>query len=415
MQKQDYAGLSRTFDVYFPDVKQLVEQTELYHNKLFTQNEERTYDYGVSNVNSAHSRYIGTLEINRNDNGYTLPRLYFKKEADGTNPYFYAITTPDDNILYIGTSIDDAKPKATTASISAITGGIVPFTETKQLYIIYLGILSAIKRYGRCKVYEIKTGYEDIKMVGLDGKPMPKKDVSKYFAPVLSAFITTSLSFIPVINLLTTQLDDNQKTRDEEIWDAVSTFKGMIRNRIIGKFEEKKQETDENQEITIYHYGDSLVFNFKNKVSVMSPEDCESSKESEFERFISPSAKILCQTGDTVYDKYTAYIAHKVKTDNKPNEQAARKFIKKQSELSSFEQTIIDAFPDCKHIEYQNIYLGEIEHKIKNYSLLNNGGASRIIIDIQKTPDIASIRSVVCAIYSLFDLDLGLTKTMLCF
>lgn len=415
MQKQDYAGLSRTFDVYFPHAKQLVEQTEIHHNKLFTQQEEQTYGFGMSKVNLGQSRLIGTFEINNKDDGSVLPRLYFKKSAEGTNPYFYTITTPNLEILYVGSSLDDSKPKTTTASISAITGGVVPFTESKQLYIVYLGILSAIKRYGYCKVYEIKTGYENIEMVGMDGVCMSKKDLSKCFAADTSLFLMSSLKYVPVINQLIMQLDNNQKVRDDEIWDAVSTFKGMIRNRIIGKFEEKKQEIADNQEITIYHYGDSMVFNFKNKLSVMSPEDCESSKETEFERFISPSAKILCQTGDTVYDKYTAYIAHKVKTDNKPNEQVARKFIKKQSEFSSFEQTIIDAFPDCKHIEYQNIYLGEIEHKIKNYSLLNNGGASRIIIDIQKTPDIASIRSVVCAIYSLFDLDLGLTKTMLCF
>lgn len=418
MQNNDYAGLSRTFDAYFPSVKQLVEQTEQFHNKQFVQSENTSYGLSFPTINLEVARQVGTLEINLKDVECFLPRLYFKKMDDRTNPYFYVITTPDDGILYFGSSLEDAKPKSIVASVSALTGGLIPVLETKQMYIVYLGLLSAIKKYGYCKVYELKTGYENIKLIDAKGKQIPLRTKSEYLVPALSHQLMESLEAIPIINQFTAQfMDDSQKVRDEEIWSAVSTFKGMIKNGLVDKLERKLQPTDDQEitMITIYHHGDSLVFNFKYKVSVMSPEDCESSKESEFERFITPSAKILCQTGDTVYDKYTAYIAHKVKTDNKPNEQAARKFIKKQSDFSSFEQTVIDAFPDCRHIEYQNIYLGEIEHKIKNYRLLNNGGASRIIIDTKKMPDIASIRSVVCAIYNLFDLDLGLLKTMLCF
>lgn len=405
MQKQDYAGLSRTFDAYFPHAKQLVEQTEIHHNKLFTQQEEQTYGFGISKVNLGQSRLIGTFEINNKDNDSVLPRLYFKKSAEGTNPYFYAITTPNLEILYVGSSLDDSKPKTTAASISAITGGVVPFTESKQLYIVYLGILSAIKRYGYCKVYEIKTGYENIEMVGMDGVCMPKKDLSKCFAADTSFFLMSSLKYVPVINHLIMQLDDNQKVRDDEIWDTVSTFKGMIRNGIVGKFEEKKQETAENQEITVEYRGDDITFRFKNKVSLMTDEECGIKKTNELEKFVPTSAKILCQTGDTVYDKYTSYIAHKMKEGGKVDEKTARRLIKLQSEFTSFERSIIDLGGGDKHIEYGNIYLGDLEHTVTSYRLFNDGSGSRITVNLGKSPTLTDISLIVCGIKDLFDLD----------
>ena len=420
MQKQDYAGLSRAFDAYFSDVKQLVKETEEFYNKEVY---DRKFSFNSDQI-IGNETYLGRLELNKNDADCTLPRFYFSKSeyASNFNPYFYLVTTPKHEPIYIGTSIDSTKQKS--CSISAMTGGLLPVIEKQEVYNAYLGILVAIKKYGYCEIYTIPTGYENIVIKNCSGEIMPKKEMfTRDFNEQVFRYIRNDSAFLLYCHTSSFNndcfMEDNgvfyeQKERNDKIWNAVSTFKGMVKNRIIGKFEEKKQEIAENQEITIYYYGDSLVFNFKNKVSVMSKEDCESNKETELEKFITPSAKILCQTGDTVYDKYTAYIAHKVKTDNKPNEQFAREFINKQSDFSSFEQSVIDAFPDCKHIEYQNIYLDEIEHKIKNYSLLNNGAASRIIIDTQKMPDIASIRSVACAIYSLFDLDICSTKTTLC-
>ena len=420
MQKQDYAGLSRTFDMYYPDVKQLVKETEQFYNSNDTDSERwRLTDY--SNV-----RLIGTFTLNKSDYDMTLPRLYFKKEAEMTNPAFYVITRPSpqdtqERIIHIGTSVEAAVPYA--CSVSALTGGILPHIEKNRAFSVYLKIMSYLKKYSYCTVYELQTGYDDICIKGINGATYAKEAFSKQIFNFVNCD-STGKKFNDDFFLSQEEKaqKDMQSYRNNNIWDAVTSFKTMVNTKpeildAMAKLGEPvmRKCKDDNQEITIYHHGDSLVFNFKNKVSVMSPEDCESNKETEFEKFITPSAKILCQTGDTVYDKYTAYIAHKVKADNKPNEQAARKFIKKQSDFSSFEQTVIDAFPDCRHIEYQNIYLGEIEHKIKNYSLLNNGAASRIIVDTQKMPDIAGIRSVVCAIYSLFDLDLGLTKTMLCF
>lgn len=426
MQKQDYAGLSRTFDMYYPDVKQLVKETEQFYDSTYTDTERWPLtDY--DNV-----RLIGTFTLNKGDHDVTLPRLYFKKEAEMTNPSFYIITRPSlqdtqERIIHVGTSVEAAVPYA--CSVSALTGGILPHIEKSRAFSVYLKIMSYVKKYGYCTVYEIQSGYDDICIRGINGTTYAKEAFSKQIFNFVNCD-NNGKRFNDDFFLSPEERVQKQKQsyRDNNIWDAVASFKTMVNTKpevldalarlndpAMKKCSGNQQEATDSQEITIYYYGDSLVFNFKNKVSVMSPEDCESNKEAEFERFITPSAKILCQTGDTVYEKYTAFVAHKVKTNDRPNEQAARKLIKKQSDFSSFEQTVIDAFPDCKHIEYQNIYLGEIEHKIKNYSLLNDGAGSRITIDTKKMPDIASIRSVVCAIYGLFDLDLGLTKTMLCF
>ena len=405
MQKQDYAGLSRTFDAYFPSVKQLVEQTEQFHNKQLVQSENTSYGLSFPTINLDVARQVGTLEINLKDVECFLPRLYFKKMDDRTNPYFYVITTPDDGILYFGSSLEDAKPKSIVASVSALTGGLAPVLETKQMYIAYLGLLSAVKKYGYCKVYELKTGYENIKLIDVKGKQIPLRTKSEYLAPALSHQLMESLEAIPIINQFTAQfMDDSQKVRDEEIWSAVSTFKGMIKNGLVDKLEMRPQPTD-NQEIIVEYYGDDIMFRFKNKVSLMTDEEYGIKKTTELEKFVPTSAKILCQTGDTVYDKYTSYIAHKIKEDGKVDEKTTRRLIKLQSEFTSFERSIIDLGGGDKHIEYGNIYLGDLKHAVTSYRLFNDGTDSRITVNIGKSPTLAEIRLIICGIKDLFDLD----------
>ena len=122
MQKQDYAGLSRTFDMYYPDVKQLVKETEQFYDSNYTDTERWPLtDY--DNV-----RLIGTFTLNKGDHDVTLPRLYFKKEAEMTNPSFYVIARPSpqdtqQRIIHIGTSVSDASQNS--CSVSALTGGVV--------------------------------------------------------------------------------------------------------------------------------------------------------------------------------------------------------------------------------------------------------------------------------------------------
>ena len=420
MQKQDYAGLSRTFDAYFPDVKKLVEQTETFHNKLFTQQENSTYGFRPSNINLGQCRLIGTLEINQNDKNEAIPRLYFKKGAEGTNPYFYAIATPNLEILYVGSSLDDARPKTTSASVSAITGGVVPFIDSKQLYIVYLGILSAIKRYGHCMVYEIRTGYEKIELVGMDGVCMPKKDISKCFAGDVSLFLMSSLQAVPVINQLTMQLENPQKTRDDEIWNAVSTFKGMIRDMSpeAMKVLEQLRQTDkgdkptDNQEITITTSGNDLVFKFKNHVELNNYNEYKVEKMKEMEKMVPPNAVILCQTGDTVNDKYRSYVTRKVRDGEY---ETITLTPSKQERLDRFERVIKENVGDKTIVEYGNIPIIGIKHTLSSYQLCSDGKESRITVRGNVGQSISDIGKLVFEIETLFNLDPKTTKVSLSF
>ena len=353
MQNNDYAGLSRTFDTYFPGVKTLVKQTEQFHDKQFEQSENASFGMSMPTLNLEIARQIGLFELNTKDVECLLPRLFFKKTDERTNPYFYVITTPDNGILYFGSSLEDAKPKSIVASVSALTGGLVPVLETKPLYIVYLGLLSAVKKYGHCKVYELKTGYENIKLTDAKGNAISKKAQSRYFVQDFSMDLMTSFGCIPPINQLTVPLDDGQKVRDDEIWDAVSTFNGMIRNDLIEKVENKPEKTKKHT-IKVKQEDDRLTFFFDNDVELYSYTDVKDAMDEKMEKLVPTSAKILCQTGETVYDKYTSYIAKKVneKTVKKP----ARNLEEIGEFLYYFENMSANFFGHDIKIKYFNIH-----------------------------------------------------------
>ena len=185
----------------------------------------------------------------------------------------------------------------------------------------------------------------------------------------------------------------------------------MIENGLVDKLEMRPQPID-NQEIIVEYYGDDITFRFKNKVSLMTDEEYGIKKTTELEKFVPTSAKILCQTGDTVYDKYTSYIAHKIKDDGKVDEKTAIRLNKLQNEFTSFERSIIDLAGGDKHIEYGNIYLGDLKHEVNSYRLFNDGTDSRITVNLGKSPTLSDISLIACGIIDLFDLD---TKTKVIF
>lgn len=243
MQKQDYAGFSRTFDVFFPDVKQLVKETEEFYNK-------EVYDrnfYFIPEQTFGNEKYLGRLELNKNDADCTLPRFYFSKSeyASNFNPYFYLITTPKHEPIYIGTSIDNTKQKS--CSISAMTGGLLPVIEKQEVYNAYLGILVAIKKYGYCEIYTIPTGYENTVIKNCSGEIMPKKEMfTRDFNEQVFHYIRNDSAFLLYCNTSSFNNDcfreDNgvfyeQKERNDKIWGAVSTFKGMVKNCVLSKID----------------------------------------------------------------------------------------------------------------------------------------------------------------------------------
>ena len=404
MQKQDYAGLSRTFDMYYPDVKHAVKETEQY--------------YGTRNFNvdenpllfSERANLIGTFQINRADTEATLPRLFFMKKTTKTNPYFYAVTIPTHSekgepILYLGTSIDVASPNA--CSVSALTGGVTPYIEKCRTYSAYLKIMLAVKKYGSCNIYEIPTGYENIDIRGINGITFDREMFAKQIFNHIIFEDNNSLSSEE------RPQKEAQTTRDNKVWSAVVSFKTMVNTKpevldMLAKLNEPvmKKYKDDQQEITVEQNGNNITFRFKKRLLPISSEEYSAKKANELEKAIPLSAKILCQTGDTVYDKYTSYVSHKFKAGGTVNDEVEKKFANLQKKLIAFEDFIGNINNGEKRIEYGNIYLRGITHAINgNYHTFNDGTDSRISITLMEAPTLEKIKLITDSIKDLFDLD----------
>lgn len=404
MQKQDYAGLSRTFDMYYPDVKHLVKETEQYYD---------TRNFNVQEnplLFSERANLIGAFQINRADTEATLPRLFFMKKTTKTNPYFYAVTIPahsekGEPILYLGTSIDVASPNA--CSVSALTGGITPYIEKCRTYSAYLKIMLAVKKYGSCNVYEIPTGYEDIDIRGINGITFGREMFAKQIFNHIIFEDNNSLS-----SEERTQ-KESQTTRDNKIWSAVVSFKTMVNTKpevldMLAKLNEPvmKKYKDDRQEITVEQNGNNITFRFKKRLLPISSEEYSAKKANELEKLIPTSAKILCQTGDTVYDKYASYVSHKFKAGETIDDEVEKKFTKLQKKLIAFEDFIGNINNGEKRIEYGNIYLRGIEHAVNGkYHTFYDNTDSRISITLTEAPTLETIKLIANIIKDLFDLD----------
>jgi len=408
MQKQDYAGLSRTFDMYYPDVKQLVKETERYYD---------TRNFNVHEnplLFSERANLIGTFHINNTDTEATLPRLFFMKKTTKTNPYFYAVTIPahsekGEPILYLGTSIDAASPNA--CSVSALTGGVTPYIEKCRTYSAYLKIMLAVKKYGSCDVYEIPTGYENIDIRGINGITFDREMFAKQVFNYIVSENNSSLS--PEECALERVQKGAQTDRDNKIWGAVVSFKTMVNTKpevldAMAKLSEPVMEKykDDQQEITVGQNGNNITFRFKKRLLPISSEEYWAKKDNELEKFIPTSAKILCQTGDTVYDKYTSYVAHKLKVGETIDDEVEKKFAKFQKKLNAFEDFIGNINNGEKRIEYGNIYLGGVTHAVNGkYRTFYDNTDSRISITLTKAPSLEKINIIADIIKDLFDLD----------
>lgn len=417
MQNTNYLSLWQDFDAHFPYVKELVINAEQFYDKHFDSKKLETN--GNQPFNLADKTLVGYFKIVEGTEEAVLPPLKFEKTSNLANPYFYLVVTPEDEIIYIGSSLDDVKPKS--CSVSALTGGILPKTNSKTAYKIYLGILSAVRKYGSCDVYQLNTGYENIKIKDLNGDFMTKKKVSREFAETVNAFIIASNIEIPILNTpeYSTGTIDIDETR-EEIWKAVSVWGSIIgykleavthRNELAAK-----KCNEEGQEITITQDGlNNITFTFKNKVELLSPDEFKFDRLVGLEKVITPSARILCQTGDTVYEQYTSYIAHKVK--NGAKDQNVNPVPLKQTALYAFEKTFIEHSGANEQITFKNIFLGNLQHDpgLNSRSVMSDGGNSAIELDFGKTPSLKDIKDLTYALETLFGLDPNTTKVTLAF
>ena len=147
----------------------------------------------------------------------------------------------------------------------------------------------------------------------------------------------------------------------------------------------------------------------------MTARDYEEYRFSQIEKVVTPSAKILCQTGDTVYDQYTSYIARKI--NNEAGGGNTGRAQDKQMALSDFERTFAGMSGPNAWINYRNIFLGNLEHDkgIKCCSSMIDGKNSSIVVDFGKKPSFTEVKTLVYAVETLFDLDPDETKVTFAF
>lgn len=232
METNHNSGFSLTFEAYFPQIKMLIEETEQFYNKQFEKLESSEL-LGYEKPELKQARKIGTLSLNLKDVNEILPRIYLQKEDKQANPYFYLITNPYNDVLYIGTRLECEN--ILSMSVSALTGGFLPPTETKEAYNLYLGLMSAIKYYQFCIVYDVDTCYKDVILkdqYGEDKNYIVKKVLpTAIYKQLIEAEKENNFNQLPILN----QRNGNTAQQDNinKIWEAVSLFKGMLKYDLI--------------------------------------------------------------------------------------------------------------------------------------------------------------------------------------
>lgn len=257
MKNLSYPELHRVFEDSFPQVKWLVKNFEQFYEGRFEElpNLSKSGEFG-----SAHQ--IGELLINKNDDGLLLPRLFFKKnEGEKTNPPFYEITTPDGGILYVGTSAPSLDKSVTSLSVSAMTGGVFPPVDTKDAYFPYLGVMFAAKKFGKCNVYSLDTGYENINIHDQFNFDITNR-VKKATVGQIYESLYNSVGFtgLPCINK--SKSDYRMINGMNEIWRYVSAFKTICGSEIVLPSEKK----EDKQIITLIPIAGGLKISFSKKV-----------------------------------------------------------------------------------------------------------------------------------------------------
>ena len=246
--------------VCFPLAERLAEETEKFYKEQFQRKE---FDKKpLKNV-----RYLGKLQLNADDEreGLIFPRLEFKKEADRTNPAFYIITTNDDDILYAGTSVPGASEDwIPCISVSATTGGAFPPTESKGAYALYLALLSAVRFYHGCRVYEVLTGFENMDIRDQFGDSVTGL-MRRTVAREMLKHISYSNLYV-INNCLCPFVNNNQHRRDTDIWNFVSAYKLMLKHDNIQRMKTSVNEKEEKQKVIIKHEGSELSFTFAQKM-----------------------------------------------------------------------------------------------------------------------------------------------------
>ncbi len=395
--------LYRAFEEYFPQVKSLAEEIQKDYNVLFKQIEPENSENKkpLKNV-----RKIGELQVY--NESYSLPKLYFKKESDRTNPYFYLITSPDNIPIYAGTSLDTNG--AASMSVSATTGGICPPTSTKDSYSIYLYLLSAVRYFGFCLVYDVQTGFENVKIEDYYGNDLTrtlKQDMaSKIYSKLLwNNYKPGEVRFLSPLTKI-----GKQTSKEEEIWKCVSAFNTMVDNGLV-----KIEEKEDKQTITLIPIAGGLKISFSKKVkfendysplsdNFVASHVEQASKLMKNEKFwdqVEKSASTLD------HNKVNEYFKNQYKEYPVPGEDTRVPIIReaKSTKQNEFEKKIKKASFGNVSFRYVNILGSE------NSSILFDGGDSSIEIYGEcANPTLFEIQEIIEAVTTAFGIDDGETR-----
>ena len=389
------------FEDFFPQVKWLVKNSEQFYVKEF---EKLSETENPMRFNSSYG--IGELCLNEDDEGLMLPRLYFKKYTESrSNPPFYAITTPDDNLLYVGTSAPSNDKSLVSLSVSAMTGGVFPPVDTKEAYARYLAIMFAVKKFGKCKVYGLKTGYEMVKI-----QCMEDHDDTKYIKELLVKPIYEMLYSkldhmrMPCINALIS--DYRIANGVNEIWKCVSAFK-LVGNSDI--FDEEKKEED-RQVITFSSMTDGFKISFSKKVNFEN--DCSPLSDSFVASHVEQASKLMkdekfwknVETSVNTLDhgKVMSYFDEQYKDCPVPGKDTRVPIARnpKVTKQDEFEAKIKRMFADGVGIRYVNINGSE-----KSNVFIDGGESSIEFYTKESGPSLIEMQGLIEAVKTAFGID----------
>ena len=413
--------LYRAFEECFPQVKSLTEEIQESYNKAFEELDLIKWTEEVVKNNSI-CRKIGDIKLSPpyqnlplsavSNDLPILPALKFWKDNGKANPSFYLITSIMGEILYIGTSEKTDDDSILSQSVSAVTGGILPITETKQAYSLYLGLMCAVKRYQKCYVYEISTGLEDIKITDQYSNDITKEVKSAsakvIYKKLLNAY-KDEHGKLPPLNAGVPLFASIHK-----IWKCVSAFKTMVENGFV-KIEEKEGKQTiatipTKQAITIIPTGYGLKIGFSKKVkfendySPLSDNFVvshikQASKLMKNEKFwdqVEKSASTLD------HDKVNEYFKNQYKEYPVPGEDTRVPIIREATSTKQreFEKKIREIFAKPLSITYFNIFGAEASSM-----LIDNGDSSIEIYGKCGNPSFSEMQEIIKSVTDAFGID----------
>ena len=304
--KDFFAGLSSNFGSLYPDVKTLLNESKKFYYEIFA----TSLGYGPEEYENA--TLIGNLTIDEDEKDNILPSLTYEvSDKHKKNPPFYLITNSNNELIYAGTTFGVAG-----VSVSALTGGLLPPTENRDAYDIYLGLRYAIGFFGSLKVYQVNTGYSIPKIKNQYGDLMNLKKSDPFAQSILDFImysgkqpILTQLGSINANRLKAVSKSYkkdfdgavDQTRRNLSIYNAVKSFKELLRNKgnvkitdgqlIVGK---KTDDDTINISLSLAPHYVKIDFN-GHDVCRSLYDEYKKRENDEIKRMVSNGAIELCQ------------------------------------------------------------------------------------------------------------------------